>query len=320
MVATLILLSVAAVLVLRSKPVTSSAGLRVVVWAPYIALLGVLGAAVAVTRCHAIAAIGAAALAAVGVGVQVSWYCLGRPPDAPDGIVMRVLASNIRNGQADPASLARLAEGSADVVMIAELTPEAAQRFSDAGIDRTFPHSSLITAPLAGGVGLWSRYPLTPLSLSEHPAAKIPAARVELPGIRFKPVIASVHIKSPIAGGRDSVEDWRTGLDFVGSQMQRFATIAGAAAVIVAGDFNSTPDIRQFRDLLTNGYRDAVQQTGAGFNPTFPGDRWYPPLITIDHVLVRGAVVSGIRTVRVAGSDHRGLLADVRIPANPDSG
>ena len=71
--------------------------------------------------------------------------------------------------------------------------------------------------------------------------------------------------------------------------MDDFADAAGPAAVIVAGDFNSTPDMRQFRDLLTNGYRDAVEQTGAGFAPTFPSRTWHPPLITIDHVLTRQA-------------------------------
>ncbi len=40
----------------------------------------------------------------------------------------------------------------------------------------------------------------------------------------------------------------------------------------VGGDYNSTTDMRQFRDLLTDGYHDAVEQTGSGFAPTFPAD------------------------------------------------
>ena len=35
--------------------------------------------------------------------------------------------------------------------------------------------------------------------------------------------------------------------------------------MIVAGDFNSTTDMRPFRALLRNGYRDAAEQSGAGF-------------------------------------------------------
>ena len=75
--------------------------------------------------------------------------------------------------------------------------------------------------------------------------------------------------------------------------------------------------MRQFRDSLTNGYRDSVEQTGAGFAPTFPSRTWHPPLITIDHVLTRQAAFASIRTIYVRGSDHRSLLATVDVPLDP---
>lgn len=100
--------------------------------------------------------------------------------------------------------------------------------------------------------------------------------------------------------------------------MNNLAETAGQGAVIVAGDFNSTPDMRQFRDLLTNGYRDAVEQTGAGFAPTFPSNKWFPPVLVIDHVLTRNAAASSIQTVDIPGSDHRALLATVHVPLDPE--
>jgi endonuclease/exonuclease/phosphatase (EEP) superfamily protein YafD len=100
-------------------------------------------------------------------------------------------------------------------------------------------------------------------------------------------------------------------------QLDNFARTAGAAAVIIGGDYNSTPDMRQFRDLLTNGYRDAVEQSGSGFAPTFPSNRKFPPVITIDHVLTRNATAESVRTIEVPGSDHRALLATVRLPVDP---
>ena len=54
------------------------------------------------------------------------------------------------------------------------------------------------------------------------------------------------------------------------------AEAADPGAVAVAGDFNSTPGMRQFRDLLSNGYRDAVEQTGAGYAPTLPVTPLFP--------------------------------------------
>ena len=75
--------------------------------------------------------------------------------------------------------------------------------------------------------------------------------------------------------------------------------------------------MRQFRDLATNGYHDAVEQTGAGFAPTFPSNKPFPPLITIDHVLTRNASASSIKTVELPGSDHRSLLATIKVPLDP---
>lgn len=96
--------------------------------------------------------------------------------------------------------------------------------------------------------------------------------------------------------------------------MAGFADAAGPGAVIVAGDFNCTPDMRQFRDLISNGYRDAVRQTGAGFAPTFPSHPVLPPLITIDHVLTRNAAASSIRTIDLRGSHHRALMSTIDVP------
>ncbi|MBI3690541.1 MAG: hypothetical protein HY239_07780 [Mycolicibacterium aromaticivorans] len=99
--------------------------------------------------------------------------------------------------------------------------------------------------------------------------------------------------------------------------MDNFARTAGPAAVIIGGDYNSTPDMRQFRDLLTDGYRDAVQETGSSFAPTFPSNRRFPPVITIDHVLTLNAAAESVRTIEIPGSDHRALLATVRVPIDP---
>jgi endonuclease/exonuclease/phosphatase (EEP) superfamily protein YafD len=89
---------------------------------------------------------------------------------------------------------------------------------------------------------------------------------------------------------------------------------AGADCVIVAGDLNSTTDMRPFRALLRNGYRDAAEQSGAGFKPTFPASWRLPPFMAIDHVLTRNCTATSLRTLELPGSDHRGLVVTVAIP------
>ena len=105
--------------------------------------------------------------------------------------------------------------------------------------------------------------------------------------MRFDPVVASVHVSSALRADGKPFGDWRSGVASTLVDLEDFADAAGPGSVIVGGDFNSTSGMRQFRDLLTNGYRDTIEQTGAGFAPTFQSHPWYPLLVTIDHVLTR---------------------------------
>ena len=281
---------------------------------PLVALVGLIAAVL--SRRYLLTIIGVFLVTAT-VAIQVSWYYFGHTPKLAQYKEIRVLASNIRYGRAEAATFVELAKSNADVVTVAELTPEAVERFSRAGIDQTFPYSLLQPAPAAGGVGIWSRYPVSPFSAPGRRNVWMPAARIQIPGVENDPLIASVHVMSPVAGDENTVDDWRYGMAGAKAQLDNFAKEAGPGAVIIGGDYNSTPDMRQFRDLLTNGYHDAVQQTGSGFAPTFKADSWLPPVITIDHILTRNAAATSIKTVKIEGSDHRALLATIKIPTSP---
>ena len=306
-------------LVARRQPVSTIPRLILSVGSTFVPVVAVLGLILAVASRRILLSILAVFLLAIIVAVQASWYYVARPTDVGAHKDIRVLSSNLRYGRADPASFVALAKSSADVITVAELTPEAVSRFNDAGIAEAFPHSLLIPAPGPGpgGIGLWSRYPLTPLSASRHRGVQMPAARLAVPGLRHDPVLASAHIMSPVSDRQNTVEDWRNGMAGAKAQLNDFAAAAGPGAVIVGGDYNSTPDMRQFRDLLTDGYHDAVEQTGSGFAPTYPSDTWFPPVITVDHVLTRNAVAASVMTIEMPGSDHRSLLATIEVPLAP---
>ena len=185
---------VAATLVARAQPVTSMPRLVLTVGAPYVALAAAMVVAVALWRRRSVLALGTAALVTVALAIQVSWYYLGRPPDVGPHAEVRVMAANINRGQADAASFTAVAERNADVITVAELTPEAVERFAEAGINEVFRHSNLMPAPGAGGIGIWSRDPLRVLSAPRHRGVLMPAARLQVPGVRFDPVLASVHV------------------------------------------------------------------------------------------------------------------------------
>ena len=210
------------------------------------------------------------------------------------------------------ASFTNLARTSADVITVSELTPDWVQRFYANGMRDVFPYSVLAPLPGAGGYGLWSRHPLEVIAPLK--GGNMVAARVDIADIQVDPIVASVHIMNPLTYYGRAFDRWRAGISAAKDRMESLAEEVGDGAVIVAGDFNSTPDMRQFRQLLSNGYRDAVAQTGSGVEPTYPAYPWMPPLITIDHVLTRNASVCSIRTISLQTTDHRALLATIAIP------
>lgn len=302
---------VVAALVIRALPLPNNFALVIAVGSPYVVLVALLGLVVAALSRLVVLSIGAVAVVATSLAVQMDWYHGGRPGGvAAEHVDVRVLSANLRYGRADPEEFVKLARGSADVITVTELTAEAVHRFYSAGIGEVFPHSILFPAPNAGGNGIWSRYPLTPLSPTRYWNSNIVAVRAQIPGVPIDPAVASVHITSPMA----SFTSWRNGVTATKSRLVGLAETVGQGVVIAAGDFNSTPDMRQFRDLIADGYRDAVRNTGAGFTPTFPSDTVFPPVIAIDHVLARHANVTSVRSVDVRGSDHRALLATVEVP------
>ncbi|QEN12674.1 endonuclease/exonuclease/phosphatase family protein [Mycolicibacterium sp. ELW1] len=311
-----ILALAALTLVARLRPISTLFGVVVAAASPYAPVMALVGLILsAIARRTSLTIISVLVLT-ITTAIQIPRYTFTRPATTQFADV-RVLSSNLRKGQADPAAFIKLAKESADVIAVSELTPEAVEGFSQAGIDAAFPYSVLFPGAGAGGIGLWSRYPLDAVSPGARRSFTMVAARVQVPGVQVPPLIASVHVFSPVASQRDTVDGWEVSIADAKAVLDRFSDVAGEAAAIVAGDFNTTSDMQQFRALLSNGYRDATDQTGAGFVPTFPADSWLPPALEIDHVLTRRATATSLTAVTVDGSDHRALLATVHIPTIP---
>ena len=239
---------------------------------------------------------------------------VGGGPSA-HGPHVQLFTSNLRLGLATPAGVVNDAvRAGADVVLLQELTPSERVRLHDAGLDRRFPFNITDARATATGVGLWSRYPLR--DATRHPGFgfALVSAQVEIPAASAEPTVVSAHMVAPWP---QQPAQWLSDLSHLKVLM---TGLSGQGPVIVGGDFNSTYDNRQYRSLATHGFHDAVDQSGAGFVPTFPANHWYPPLIEIDHVLARGALAHSVHSVRVPGSDHRGLVVGLRLQAPSTAG
>jgi endonuclease/exonuclease/phosphatase (EEP) superfamily protein YafD len=297
----------------RYVPITNEAVLVVAAASPYLTAAGVVALVLFVLARRWVLTIVAALLCVVMIGVQLPRFIGPERVDVPS-VAVRVVTANLGMGQADSSAVAELARSSADVLVIQELTPEAATGLSAEGLDQTFPHRVLNPEAKAFGIGIWSRYPIVDSSHVEGYQMPMLTARIQVPGVRFAPTLLAVHLAAP----------WVQPLHIFGDDMARFpATLrdvareAGSGAVIVAGDLNSTIDMQPFRKFLAEGYRDAGEQVGAGLTRTYPSKPWRKPMIGIDHVLVYNCAASSVRTVPLPGSDHQGLATVIDVPVDP---
>jgi endonuclease/exonuclease/phosphatase (EEP) superfamily protein YafD len=290
------------------------------------------------------AATTAAAGAALTVAVGPRAVPSRQPPAA--GPTLRVLTANLLLGRAAPESVVELVRRMRpDALFVQELTSEAAARLQRAGLGDLLAHGVAQSMPNGTrGSGIYARYPLrsglpadsvsvAPVSagpvsegpVSEGPLSAAPVsaapvfvapvsaarctARLELPFGQFVQ-LACIHAGPPRP-------PWSPGATARWRGQLAALPPPGAGPVILAGDFNATLDHAQFRRLLRRGYADAASQAGQGLVHTWgPRPDWRLTLLAIDHVLVdRRCQVLTTSAHRVAGSDHRALYAELRLPA-----
>ncbi len=125
-------------------------------------------------------------------------------------------------------------------------------------------------------------------------------------GLLGSRTLYAAHTTAPV--GRRRVARWRRDLAVVGRWCATVPT------PIVVGDLNATLDHRPLRVAL-GGCRCAAGGGLRGLVGTYPArlPRWLG--IQIDHVLVpRDAPTSRFVIIDLARSDHRAVLATVRLP------
>lgn len=292
----------------RYLPITDHALVIAAVGAPYLMVGAPLAALLLLSARRWFLAVVAVCLTAVAVAVQLPLY-LGDGAPSPSGATVRVLTANLGMGQADPAALSALAQRSADVLLVQEMTPQAASGLSRAGLDKTFPHRLLDPRDEAAGIGMWSRYPMTDAAPIDGFAMPWLRARLQVPGLAEPLSVATIHFGAPWP---QPIDGWRSDISGFPDVLR---SLADAGPVIVAGDFNSTMTMKPFRQLLTDGYRDAGEQAGAGLARTYPNRPPWPAVLGIDHVLLQGCAATDVHPADLPGSDHRALLATVHIPS-----
>jgi endonuclease/exonuclease/phosphatase family metal-dependent hydrolase len=250
---------------------------------------------------------GAAAILAIAV--------LGRrgggsavPPGA--GARLRVATVSLRKGHVRPGPVLDLVRRhDVDVLAAAELTPRAHAALSAAGLDRLLPHAHVIPARpgsvTSASGAVWSRY-----RIEDRSAV---AGGFEQPTVRLRPdggtavELTSVHTVPP-ALSPSAVRSWA-------DDLAALPAPADDVLRVLAGDFNATFDHAALRAVLGTGYADAAVRAGRGTAWTWRPLRLRFPRLSLDHVLVDPRVgVASVELVRVVGSDHLAVVADLVVP------
>lgn len=277
-------------------------------WAPVWIGIALVGAIVAMLARRWVEQGLCLVVCALGAWLLAPLYIAG--PGTPDagGPTLRVMQANTKVGQADPVSLtATVRDRGIDVLTVQELTDDAITGLRDAGLEELLPyHHTLSLGPGGLGGGIYSRLPLSDTRVLDGYTSAHLAADVDT-GTGDPVALLMVH---PAPAYLFPAQLWASELRAVGREM---AALTGRDNVVVAGDFNASWTQRPYRDLLTDGYVDAADQAGAGLVPTMPAHRRIPALTGIDRIITRGAVTTDLERVEIRGSDHHGVIADIRL-------
>lgn len=224
-----------------------------------------------------------------------------------DDSYARVMTVNTLNGAASAKQIIEVCRAEhVEVLCLQELTDGMVADLTAAGIDEVLPYHVVSEGASAisngGRNGIWTAAPQSNVSRNLLPieTSSMPAADIVIGSTTVR--IVSVHPNSPVRGAEDL---WDKGLSVIGSLSDY------GHAYLILGDFNSTWDHARFRTLLGTRFADAGQASGEGFHMTYPSNKIVPSLIEIDHIVYArdsGITVSSLKTVEIAGTDHKALI------------
>lgn len=248
----------------------------------------------------------ASAAAAVGLGALLLATPLVFPPDQPDpepaASGVRAVAVNLLYSNERVDELAdELAEVDADVIVFSEYTLEHETALRAHSLASRYPHQVNRDGLYAGGMGVWSKYPVDENERIDTTNYTVDAT---LDGPDGTIRLFAVHPPTPIFDH----DGWTHDLALIGDSAAR-----ADDPTLVIGDFNASYWHPAFRDLLRRGFTDAHMANGAGWSTSWPTDGFIPPFVRLDHTLTgNGLVSTDVDDFHLTGSDHTAFVVTVK--------
>lgn len=219
---------------------------------------------------------------------------------------LRVLTANLYADRLDVEGFRRLLEDlDPDIAVVQELSFGAADM-----LGKILPHGLLVPEDGHDGRGLALKAPahieLMPMAYRDGLIA-----RLEEPGWPGPLEIVNLHMANPILW--PPWEAVRLRRQQLGALVAHLAT---PAVRLVAGDFNASPAWPVYRRLaakLDDAAVEVARENGKRPLRTWGPTPGAPRLLRIDHVFLEGVRATSSRVVTIPGSDHSGLLVDIRL-------
>lgn len=239
-------------------------------------------------------------LAAPMVFVQVNGTSSGLPV-VGKGAALRIAHMNVLQPNDErSAVIAEVRSIGADLISAQEVSLEWADAL-EVGLAAAYPYRHVVPRNDHYGIALFSKWPFAQVGTIMIEGSPIIEAVLDVYGERVR--VFAVHTTSP---GTYAQYRQRN------VQLKRLAELVRRQAlpVVIIGDLNTVPWDSAFRSFCSiSGTRVLDPPFMATWPVLGPG-----ALIPLDHVLVSDGSLSGTSTTfHVSGSDHRGLVAHLRI-------
>lgn len=278
-----------------------------------------------VLKRHPIITGGALVLAVLGF--TCAWISLPTA-DPPAGLretdTLRIATANVYLSNPRPSDLVqRLIGIDPDILLILEFTPDnlPLKRFSGSDLRPVLvdPHPGTGGICVLAGPRVETSAMVIPSPFPSPCAMPMATLRVKVNGFRLS--ILGIHAPPPVAVCQKTNGPT---LAAIGSWIQngRLRTSVGVTRthdpVLVAGDFNALPTFRQFRRFSSVGLIPSQDRSRLRRVGTWSPAWWFPSGARIDYILTPEELpVLDTWVIGLPGSDHRAVVADIRIPATP---
>ncbi|MBU0551717.1 endonuclease/exonuclease/phosphatase family protein [Myxococcota bacterium] len=236
----------------------------------------------------------------------------GARAPTPGEAHLKVMSFNVNFGLGgDPATLAAMALGEADIIALQETNARWA-RSIEAAYGEAYPHRRFIDAPAAGGSAILSRYPILKHQRLS-PKAGWFAASLSLIDTPLGPLqLLNVHLRPAVSNSGSFVMGYFTTEHIRVAEITDFLEAVDPTLPLIAlGDFNEEPGSAALARLIT---ARKMHNLLPDFYPKATTWRWrmYGLDFTamLDHILISPELEALSAEVLSAGrSDHLPVLA-----------